>query len=79
MSEKPIISRVVVLYGSGCETYQVGSDRINCIKDLSVEFESELHNIYEVYKCGKLFCRIVNCPVVVEFYQSKEATNEGSC
>jgi hypothetical protein len=64
---KNTINKIHVLYGNGAETYCVGSNGVTEIKDVSVEFDSSLHTIYNVYRGDSLFIRIENCPVVVEF------------
>lgn len=59
----------------GIEWFKIGERRdglkIAEIKDLSNEYEDHIHSEFGCYDDeGKIIRRIVNCPVIIEYYEA---------
>lgn len=57
----------IVGRGRECSHIEHFEGIITEIKDVGVEFENSIHCFYEIYLGGKLFKRIENTPVTLEY------------
>jgi len=63
-----IIKKITIVSGQGVRSFEVGTDRVEEIKDTSIEYENSITILYHVYdKDGKLLNSIKSCPVVVDY------------
>ena len=66
----PSIKRISVISNDGVmDVYNHGQDGITEILDKSLEFESSIEHIFYVIKSGTLSVKLVNVPVIVEYFK----------